>query len=259
MADWSDADIRTVKAMWRKGATATAIAEALGEDFTRGAVLGKIHRLGLKKADEAPKAARPAAKTAKAPAKPAAKAAKPAPKPAAKAVPPAKAAQKPMMKSAQKPATPQAKPAAPAKPVQAKLVQSKPVQKPAPIQAKPTQAKPIQAKPIQAKPIQAKPIQAKPIQAKPVQQKPVEKPRIVARTPEPTGPMPIWALGQCQCRWPIGNLLDPPGLFCAAVTADGSSWCPVHERMVYTGSNRPRPEASRESPRFAVAGGRSRF
>ena len=71
--------------------------------------------------------------------------------------------------------------------------------------------------------------------------------------------MPIWALGQCQCRWPIGNLLAPPGLFCAAVTADGSSWCPVHERMVYTGGNRPRPEAAREPPRFAVAGGRSRF
>ena len=94
MADWSDADIKTVKALWRKGATATAIAEALGEGFTRGAVLGKLHRLGLKKADEAPlKAARPAAKatkTAKAPAKPAAKAGKPASRPAAKAAPPAK-------------------------------------------------------------------------------------------------------------------------------------------------------------------------
>ena len=84
------------------------------------------------------------------------------------------------------------------------------------------------------------------------------KPVVVARAPEPSGPMPIWALGQCQCRWPIGNLLDPPGLFCAAVT-DGSSWCPVHERMVYTGSARPRPDSSREQPRFAAAGGRSRF
>ncbi|HEX8165444.1 MAG TPA: GcrA family cell cycle regulator [Beijerinckiaceae bacterium] len=224
MADWSDADIRTVKAMWRKGATATAIAEALGEGFTRGAVLGKIHRLGLKKADEAPKAvARPAAK-----AKPAAKAAKPAVKAAAKPV--VKAAVKPVVKAAAKPAGSAAKPA---------------------------HAAPAQPRPKPAAP--AKPIQVKPVQVKPVQLKPVEKPRIVARTPEPTGPMPIWALGQCQCRWPIGNLLDPPGLFCAAVTADGSSWCPVHERMVYTGSARPRPESARETPRFAAAGARSRF
>ncbi|HEX8665388.1 MAG TPA: GcrA family cell cycle regulator [Beijerinckiaceae bacterium] len=224
MADWSDADIRTVKAMWRKGATATVIAEALGEGFTRGAVLGKIHRLGLKKVDEAPPkaAARPAAKAVKTTAKPAAKS-------PAKAT--AKPAVKPVVKAAAKPAGSAAKPAAHA----------------APVQARPKPTAP------------AKPIQMKPIQAKSAQPKPVEKPRIVARTPEPVGPQPIWALGQCQCRWPIGNLLDPPGLFCGAVTADGSSWCPVHERMVYTGSNRPRPEAAREAPRFAVAGGRSRF
>ena len=55
MADWSDAEIRKVKTMWRHGATATEIADALGKGFTRGSVLGKIHRLGLKKAEE-PKA-----------------------------------------------------------------------------------------------------------------------------------------------------------------------------------------------------------
>jgi GcrA cell cycle regulator len=185
MADWSDQDIKTVKAMWRKGATATEIAETLGAGFTRGAVLGKLHRLGLKKAEEA----RPNAGS----------------RPAAK---PANAA-----KSAAHSAKSGANSAAPA--------QARP--KPRPARA-----------PIRT------------------------KPRIVASAPEPAGPMPIWALGQCQCRWPIGNLLDPPGLFCAAVTADGSSWCRVHEQMVYTGSARPRPDSAREQPRFA-SGGRSRF
>ena len=59
MADWSDAEIRKVKTMWRHGATATEIADALGKGFTRGSVLGKIHRLGLKKAEEPKAKARP--------------------------------------------------------------------------------------------------------------------------------------------------------------------------------------------------------
>jgi hypothetical protein len=209
MADWSDAEIRKVKTMWRHGATATEIADALGKGFTRGAVLGKIHRLGLKKTEEPKAKARPRVT---------------ATKPAAKrrALPAAKVQPKATAKPPVARATAAAKPApAPVKPALARSA-SKP---------KPTGTEGAAGK---------------------------TKPIVVARAPEPSGPMPIWALGQCQCRWPIGNLLDPPGLFCAAVT-DGSSWCPVHERMVYTGSARPRPDSSREQPRFAAAGGRSRF
>jgi GcrA cell cycle regulator len=172
MADWSDADIRTVKTMWRNGATATEIAAALGGGITRGAVLGKIHRLGLKRGEEA-----------KAPSR-----------------------------------TAKAKPARAERPQRT--------------------ARPALASAANAR---------------------VAKPSS-DRDAEASGPMPIWALGQCQCRWPIGNLLDPPGLFCAAVTADGSSWCPVHEGMVYTGTVRPRPEAApAREPRLAAIGGRSRF
>ncbi|MFL5035327.1 MAG: GcrA family cell cycle regulator, partial [Microvirga sp.] len=65
MADWSDAEIRKVKTMWRHGATATEIADALGKGFTRGSVLGKIHRLGLKKAEEPKAKARPRVTAAK--------------------------------------------------------------------------------------------------------------------------------------------------------------------------------------------------
>ena len=170
MAEWSDADIKTVKSMWQRGATATEIAAALGSGVTRGAVLGKVHRLGLKRADDAK--ARPRATTP--PARPGQ--ARNGAKPVLKAVAGARAAEP------------------------------------------------------------------------------------AGREPEPAGPRPIWALGQCQCRWPIGNLLDPPGLFCGAVTADGSSWCSVHERMVYTGTVRPRPEAPPPpAPRLAAFGGRSRY
>jgi GcrA cell cycle regulator len=176
MGDWADRDIRTLKTMWRNGATATDIAAALGRGVTRGAVLGKIHRLGLTRGEE----------------------------PRGKASPRSKA--KP------RPAT---------RPQQAQQA-AKPVDRPASITR-------------------------------------LTKP-VPAREPKPVGPMPIWALGQCQCRWPIGNLLDPPGLFCAAVTVDGSSWCPMHEGMVYAGSARPRPEAAPvREPRLAVMGGRSRF
>ncbi|MFL5141460.1 MAG: GcrA family cell cycle regulator, partial [Microvirga sp.] len=184
-----------------------------GKGFTRGSVLGKIHRLGLKKAEEPKAKARPRVTATK----PAAK---------GKGLPAAKVQPKATAKPPVARATAAAKPA--------------PARSPAPV--KPTLARSAS---------KSKPTGAEGVAGK-------TKPVVVARAPEPSGPMPIWALGQCQCRWPIGNLLDPPGLFCAAVT-DGSSWCPVHERMVYTGSARPRPDSSREQPRFAAAGGRSRF
>lgn len=168
MGDWSDADISRVKAMWRKGATATEIAAALGNGLTRGAVLGKIHRLGLKRTGA-------------------------------------------------------------------------------------TEAKPRRGvgagarKPVPDGRAKARSVAAPNRQA-------------ASRKSISEGPMPIWALGQCQCRWPMGNLLDPPGLFCAAVTADGSSWCPVHEQMVYTGLLRPRAEGMPKGKVLAPArAGRTRF
>jgi GcrA cell cycle regulator len=171
MADWSDADIRTVKSMWQRGATATDIAAALGSGVTRGAVLGKIHRLGLKRAEEV--------------------------EPKSRSGPGVASARPGQTKNGAKPAL--------------KAVAGTRVANAA---------------------------------------------RTVA---EQAGPRPIWALGACQCRWPIGNLLDPPGLFCGEATAEGSSWCATHAAMVYTGSVRPRPDASAPAPRLAALGGRSRF
>jgi GcrA cell cycle regulator len=51
---WSEARIRVVKRLWAEGASSGEIAEELGEGFTRGAVLGKIRRLGLSRKESAP-------------------------------------------------------------------------------------------------------------------------------------------------------------------------------------------------------------
>ena len=83
---WTDERIETLKTMWAEGATASQIAEKLG-DVSRNAVIGKAHRLGLKsrpspvKANEKPKSA-PKAETPTP-----AKAAKPKPEPEAKEKP----------------------------------------------------------------------------------------------------------------------------------------------------------------------------
>lgn len=44
---WKDKDVETVRKMWRENASATDISVALDHRYSRNAVLGKIHRLGL--------------------------------------------------------------------------------------------------------------------------------------------------------------------------------------------------------------------
>jgi len=66
---WTDARIEILTALWRKGASASAIARELG-GVTRNAVIGKVYRLGLSgratpalpgsRRARAPKAERPA-------------------------------------------------------------------------------------------------------------------------------------------------------------------------------------------------------
>lgn len=50
MAEWSEAQIETLTAMWREGASCSEIARAIGSGFTRNAVIGKVHRLKLDRA-----------------------------------------------------------------------------------------------------------------------------------------------------------------------------------------------------------------
>ena len=45
--EWSEERVELLKSLWSQGRTASQIAEELG-DVTRNAVIGKVHRLGLK-------------------------------------------------------------------------------------------------------------------------------------------------------------------------------------------------------------------
>jgi GcrA cell cycle regulator len=44
---WTEAKIEEIRALWGKGLTAREIADRLGEQFSRAAVIGKAFRLGL--------------------------------------------------------------------------------------------------------------------------------------------------------------------------------------------------------------------
>jgi GcrA cell cycle regulator len=45
--EWSEERVEMLKSLWSQGRTASQIAEELG-DVSRNAVIGKVHRLGLK-------------------------------------------------------------------------------------------------------------------------------------------------------------------------------------------------------------------
>lgn len=44
---WTDENVELLKKLWSEGASASQIAERLSGDFSRNAVIGKVHRLGL--------------------------------------------------------------------------------------------------------------------------------------------------------------------------------------------------------------------
>lgn len=52
---WTEDRIRTAQKMWIEGSSASQIMRALGGGLSRCAVQGKLHRLGLKKSDQAAK------------------------------------------------------------------------------------------------------------------------------------------------------------------------------------------------------------
>ena len=69
---WTDDRVELLKKLWKKGYSASQIAEELGGNVTRNAVIGKAHRLGLssrpspvKKSAEAAKKPKPAPAKAK--------------------------------------------------------------------------------------------------------------------------------------------------------------------------------------------------
>jgi GcrA cell cycle regulator len=56
--------------------------------------------------------------------------------------------------------------------------------------------------------------------------------------PPPLSPSPpamrvlgLFDLESHHCRWPLGGLLEPPRLFCAADVGEDDNYCPYHRRM----------------------------
>lgn len=45
---WTDERVSLLRQMWANGQSASQIAKALGGNITRNAVIGKVHRLGLR-------------------------------------------------------------------------------------------------------------------------------------------------------------------------------------------------------------------
>ena len=86
---WTDERIAKLKQGWEGGMTATQIAEMLGENVTRNAVIGKAHRLGLESRPSPVKAADAAASPTRAAAAPPPIAAAPPPPPVNVAAAPA--------------------------------------------------------------------------------------------------------------------------------------------------------------------------
>src|ERR1039458_289715 len=44
---WTDERVATAVKMWQNGASASLIADTLGSDISRNAVIGKLHRMGM--------------------------------------------------------------------------------------------------------------------------------------------------------------------------------------------------------------------
>ena len=47
MSQWNDENVELLKTYWKEGLSASQIADKLGKDFTKNAVIGKVHRLKI--------------------------------------------------------------------------------------------------------------------------------------------------------------------------------------------------------------------
>ncbi len=52
---------------------------------------------------------------------------------------------------------------------------------------------------------------------------------------EPLGGVSLLDLGSRQCRWPLGDMIEPATRFCGGDTPVGASYCPTHRAMAYSG------------------------
>lgn len=230
--NWTEERTATLTRMWESGATASQIAEELG-DVSRNAVIGKAHRLGLK--------SRPS------PVKPNEKSDEAAPKnkkkPATKAPPAAKSAPKPAPAPAPRTATPP-----PRRP------QPQPVDHNGPSQPLPgATPKSDQPKVVSVGPggflRQGPGDQQPPIPPAPPRRLVPAKP-----SPEIADKTSLLDLSEKVCRWPMGHPGEPDFHFCGSAVNPGFPYCVEHCGRAYQaqlprGARRPPPPLPFGGPR----------
>ncbi|WP_137681237.1 GcrA family cell cycle regulator [Aurantiacibacter suaedae] len=227
---WTDERIAQLTKMWEGGATASQIAEELG-DVSRNAVIGKAHRLGLKARPSPVKANDKKEAKKKAPAsKPAAEAAAPKSKPRP-APAPAAPAREPAPRE-------QDAPAAPANASQSQPMPDRQEDLPKIVSYGPggflRQGPGDQQAPIPPAPPRRL------VPAKP--------------SPEIADKTSLLDLSDRVCRWPMGHPGEPDFHFCGEKVNPGFPYCVEHCGRAYQaqlprGARRPPPPLPFGGPR----------
>jgi GcrA cell cycle regulator len=211
---WTDERIERLKELWTKGMTASQIAEELG-GFSRNAVIGKAHRLGLQ---SRPSPVKPHEHGEKAQeAAPAA--------PAAPLAPPEPAGDSPFEPLAEaEPA-----PAAPPPPAAAGAPAAPAV---APADAPPARPEPPQPRIVSVGPggfvRQTPSDQPQPIPPAPPRRLVPAKP-----SPEIAEKTSLLDLNEKICKWPIGHPGEPDFHFCGRQANPGFPYCVEHCGVAY--------------------------
>lgn len=220
---WTDERIEKLTKMWEGGATASQIADELG-NVSRNAVIGKAHRLGLK--------ARPS------PVKPNDKPARPAPP---KKVRPVDAPA--MLEDESDPPSPPAADPAPVDPPARPATPAPAAEKPAAEQPRIVSVGPggfLRQGPGE---------QQQPIPPAPPRRLVPAKP-----SPEVADKTSLLDLNDRVCRWPVGHPGEPDFHFCGEKVNPGFPYCVEHCGRAYQaqlprGARRPPPPLPFGGPR----------
>jgi GcrA cell cycle regulator len=190
---WTEERIALLTQYWQEGRSASQIAEALGENLTRNAVIGKAHRLGL--------------------------AQRPSPVKAAEGKGPVTRAQRPARTAEPKPAARAVAPVAAPEPV----VDAPRVAAPAPVPAPVTPAGNAAASAPGSPP-------GSPLAPAPAAPAPARK---ATGRGAKAARVTLLDLNDRICKWPIGHPDEPDFHFCGKPVNPGFPYCAEHCMVAY--------------------------
>ena len=222
---WTKERISMLKDLWSQGMTARQIAAILGEDITRNAVIGKIHRMKLGPRKPAPKRLDPTSSDA------------------------------PELKKAAASAPAEAKTPPPDQPTKSEssiAPTSTPTPTPIPTPIpKPAPAPMPTSKPIPASmptPASSSALPSRPSEASPHSKKPEEP--VASLVKDLEGGIEDFAaseeslFGERGCKWPIGHPGEERFHFCGARRHGSFPYCEAHAKEAYQMVDRRRGRSS---------------